>query len=788
MPRSVLKKLRLPSRKVLFLSLAVFIAVAGALGAWYVKYLGGVVTAKFEGSKWPRPSKIYSDTSLLYVGMNLRREDLAEKLRRLGYRETRADVREKGEYRIGKSDAVEIYLHDFSYPMDNFKGFPLRIGFQGVAVARMENLASGAEMYSLELEPELVAGLYDHIWEERRLVALAEVPPLLVKAILGIEDERFFRHRGIDPIAILRASWANLRSGGVVQGGSTLTQQLMKNFFLTDERTLHRKVKEAIMALIVEQKYTKEEILENYLNQIYLGQKGSQGIFGVSEAAQFYFSKDLPQLTVGETALMAGLIRAPNRYSPYRSVEAAKQRRNVVLGKMLEEKLISRARYDAALRETIPKRELIKVTNDAPFYVDYLRRELAENYPHDVLAQEGYRIFTGLDLQLQKTAEKSLAEGLKHLEETYPYLRKRGEADDLEGAIIVIKPQTGEIKAMVGGREYQKSQFNRIFQSRRQPGSVFKPFVYLAAMMYGAENGKKFTPVTLVDDAPFTWSYEGQEWQPANYKDEYFGTVTLQSALERSLNSATARVAREVGIRRIRDIAYRLGIQSPLPVFPSLALGSAEVTPLEVAVAFSALANSGVRTQPLAVKQVIDQEARVLEKRDIQVEKVITPQLAFMINYMMKGVLDRGTARSARQLGFTRPAAGKTGTTNDTKDAWFVGYTPDLLAVVWVGFDNGTKLGLSGAQAALPIWTDFMKKATAGMPATDFTPPPGVKLIDIDPLSGGRATPNCPTVIQEAFLEGEEPTGYCPLHPAPFGFLSAPADYISKMVAPLFGK
>jgi penicillin-binding protein 1B len=385
-------------------------------------------------------------------------------------------------------------------------------------------------------------------------------------------------------------------------------------------------------------------------------------------------------------------------------------------------------------------------------------------------------------------AEKSLAEGLKRLEETYAYLRKRGEGDHLEGAIIVIKPQTGEIKAMVGGRDYQKSQFNRIFQARRQPGSVFKPFVYLAALMYGSE-GKRFTPVSLVEDSAFTWSYEGQEWQPANYRDEYFGTVTFQTALERSLNSATARVAREVGIRRVRDIAYRLGIQSPLPAFPSVALGAAEVTPLEVGVAFSTLANGGVRTQPLAAKQIIDQESRVLEKRDIQVEKVITPQLAFMINYMMKGVLDRGSGRSSRQLGFNRPAAGKTGTTNDTKDAWFVGYTPDLLAVVWVGFDNGSKLGLSGAQAAVPIWTDFMKKATAGTPVIDFAPPAGIRMMEVDPFTGYRATPNCPTVIQEAFLEGEEPTAYCPLHPAPLaGLFSAPADFFSRMVSPLFGR
>jgi penicillin-binding protein 1B len=751
--------------------------------------LENIVTAKFEGRKWQFPSKIYSDTFLLYVGMNLRMEELWDKLRRLGYRETGNAPKAKGEYRfVRKAGLVEIYLHDFVYPLEAFNGIPVRIYLQGATIAKMEK-ADNEELFSLELEPELVTGLYDRIWEERRVVNLAEVPPLLVQAILIIEDERFYRHQGIDPVAILRASWANLRSGGIVQGGSTLTQQLMKNFFLDDERTFRRKVKEALMAVVAERKYAKEEILENYLNEIYLGQKGAQGIFGVWEASKFYFSKEPSELTTGEMALLAGLIRAPNRYSPYRSVEFATRRRNVVLRKMQEEGIITRRQYEAAQREVIQRRELVKVANDAPFYVDFLKRELAQNYPNEVLTAEGLRIFTSLDLQLQRIAEKELSDGLKKLEQTYPHLRKRGEEDHLEGAIVVIKPQTGEIKAMVGGRDYQKSQFNRVFQARRQPGSTFKPFTYLAAMMYGVQDGgKKFTPAALVDDSPFTWSYEGQEWTPRNYKDEYFGMVTFRTALEKSLNSATVHIAKDVGISRVRDIAYRLGIESSLPALPSLVLGGVEVTPLELARAFATLANNGVRTQPLAVKQVMDQADRVLEKRYIQVEKEITPQLAFMMNYLLKGVLDRGTGRGARAQGFDRPAAGKTGTTNDLKDAWFVGYTPDLLAVVWVGFDNQTKLDLSGAQAALPIWTEFMKRATAGTPVTDFIPPPGIKIVDIDPLSGYLATPNCPQVIREAFLEGEEPSGFCPLHPAPLTqILSVPKNFLSWLFSPLLG-
>jgi len=719
-----LKHSKLRIFSIVLVALLVITSTGLVFGAWYLKQLEDTITVKFEGQKWFFPSKIYSDSYLLYVGINLRLDDLTDKLHRLGYYESAAAPKAKGEFRIQRSQGiVDVYLHDFDYPTERRGGVPVRISLQGSTVTRIENLASGKEIFDFELEPELVTGLYERIWKERKVVKLAEVPPIVVKAILATEDERFFSHHGIDPIGILRAMWVNLRTLSFQQGGSTLTQQLVKNFFLSDERTFSRKIPEAIMALIAERKYSKDTILENYLNEIYLGQRGSQGIFGVWEAAQFYFSKPLSDLTVGEAALLAGLIRAPNRLSPYRSTEAATKRRNVVLGKMLDDRIITRKQYETALAEKLPQRALVKVSNDAPFYVDYLRRELDENYSNTVLTKEGLRIFSSLDLQLQRKAERALVEGLKKLEAAHPALRRKGDDDSLEGAIVVVRPQTGEIKAMVGGRNYQKSQFNRVFQARRQPGSVFKPFVYLAALMFGGQSGTRYTPDTVVNDSQFTWNYDGQEWQPSNYNNEYFGAVTFRRALENSLNSATGRVAQDVGIRRVREIAHRLGIQSPLPAVPSLALGSAEVTPLEVAVAYSTLANGGVRTRPLAVKLVMDQNGKPLEKRDVRVEQVINPQLAYMMNYLLKGVLDRGTAVSARRMGFTRPAAGKTGTTNDYKDAWFVGYTPDLLAVVWVGFDGPSKLNLSGAEAALPIWTEFMKSATANMPVTDFVSP-----------------------------------------------------------------
>jgi len=763
------KKTRFTILKFTIFFLVLLTTFGIVLGAWYMRYLNEVVSAKFDGRTWEFPSRIYSDTFLMYPGVNLRPEDLNAKLLRLGYRETNSKLRASGDYRILKREGrAEIYLHNFQYPLGSFKGFPVRLILRSNTIAKILNLQSGKEIFSLELEPELVTGLFDRTWEERRLVTLGEVPPLLTRAILSIEDERFYHHWGIDPIAVLRAFAVNMRRGGIVQGGSTLTQQLMKNFFLGSEQTMGRKIKEALMAIVAERNYSKDEILENYLNEIYLGQKGAQGIFGVWEASKFYFSKEPSQISVGEMALLAGLIKAPNRYSPYRSVKVAAARRDIVLGKMFEEGVITRVQFERSRKEVIRPREFVKLANDAPFYVDFLRKELAESYSSQVLTAEGLRIFTSLDLQLQVLAEKTLAKGLKLLERSYPHLRESGKKDRLEGAIVVIKPQTGEIKAMAGGRDYQKSQFNRVIQARRQPGSIFKPFVYLAALIYGSEDGAiRYTPATLVEDSPFTWSYEGQEWIPENYKEEYYGLVTFRKALEKSLNSATARIASEVGIKKVRDIAYRLGLQGPLPLLPSLALGAVEVTPFEIARAFSTLANNGVRTNPLAVKQVLNQRGQVLEKRDVQVKKVITPRAAYLMNHLLKGVLDRGTGRGVRRRGFYRPAAGKTGTTNDTRDAWFAGYTPDLLAVVWVGFDQQSELGLTGAQAALPIWTEFMKKATAGNPVTDFNQPSGIEFIDIDPLSGYRATPNCPRVVREVFFKSEVPTAFCPLHPSP---------------------
>jgi penicillin-binding protein 1B len=620
-------------------------------------------------------------------------------------------------------------------------------------------------LYALEFDPELISGLYQGNWEERHIVRLDEVPPLLLRAIIDVEDQRFYEHHGIDFSGILRALWVDVRRRRLEQGGSTLTQQLMKNFFLTDERSVKRKLSEAAMAVIVERHFSKQEILTNYINEIYLGQKGAQGIYGVWEASRFYFGKDPQDLSLAEIATLAGLIKAPNRHSPFRNPRISKHRRDYALLLMHKQGDITAEEYAAAVQQPLLTAPPLNETNDAPYFTDFVRQELSQTYPAQVLNTEGLQILTSLDMHLQRLAEQALQNGLAKLEKRHPKLRADKPSDQLQGCLIVIQPQTGAIKAMMGGRGYRSTQFNRCTQALRQPGSVFKPFTYLTAFEETRHYAQPILPTTRIADEPFEWAYDNQVWRPANYKKRYSGEVTVREALERSLNAATARLAHEVGLQPIIETAHRLGIVAALPPYPSVVLGAAEVTPFEVAQAFSTLANSGLRTTPLAIKKVLDRASHPIERNPVQVEQVVPADTAYLVTHLMEGVLDYGTANAARKQGFKRPAAGKTGTTNDYSDAWFAGFTPDLLAVVWVGFDHRRELHMAGAEAALPLWTEFMKAATAGLPPNPFTPPPGVTLALIDPASGMLATPLCPKSLEEAFYSGFEPTAPCPLHP-----------------------
>jgi penicillin-binding protein 1B len=752
-------------RRILVLLLTVVtvsgVAVASYAGivAWnYYETLQGQVDDKFRGRRWNLPSRVYSGSFAVYPGMDVEGIGLLDRLTRLGYVEVSDPADRPGDYRWLPAGLDVVLRGD---PLVKQGPQHVRMDLVQKRIVRLVNVDSREELPLIELSPEPIAGIYDEVWESRDLVAVAEIPSLLVQSILATEDRRFFEHQGVDWRAVFRALWVNVRAGGVRQGGSTLTQQLMKNFFLTTDRTINRKVVELLMAVIAEQRYAKLEILENYLNEIYLGQNGARGVFGIREGSRFYFGKDPSELSLAQMALLAGLIQAPNRYSPYHAPDRATERRNIVLNSMHDAGMITDADYAEARAESLNLRQATPSPRTAPYFVDYVRDELASTYDSTVLTQDGLQIYTTLDAQLQRDAEQAVREGLKRLEAEYPWLAAEKGKSALEACLVAIQPQTGEIKAMVGGRRYGASQFNRATQARRQVGSLFKPVVYAAALAQRRVSGDPWLPTSRVEDTPFEWTFDAQSWKPANYADRYFGFVSIRSALERSLNAATARTAHEIGLESILTTARRLGFDGSLPPVPAIVLGAGEATPLQVARVYATFANGGLRPAPLAGRRITTGRGDVLEWRGVRLDRAITPEVAFMVTHMLQGVLERGTGRTGR---LAVPATGKTGTTDGYRDAWFAGYTPELVAVVWVGFDHGRAVGLPGSRAALPIWSEFMRKATAGRPVATFQPPPGISYARIDPESGGLATPSCPESIEEAFPVGAVPSTPCALH------------------------
>ncbi len=733
--------------------------VGGVLAAFEARRLADVVDEKFSGRRWDFPSRIYGDEFLVHLGLDVAASGLRRRLERLSYREVEHAPAVGGEVRWGAS-AAEIALRPGAQGRDRTQR--VRIALDAGRVAGIADLDTGEALPLFALEPEEITGIYAGEWQERRAVRVVDVAPALVRAILVTEDSRFFRHNGVDLIGVGRAALANLRSGSVRQGGSTLTQQLMKNFFLSNDRTLARKLREVAMALVAERRYSKMQILENYLNEIYLGQRGARGIFGVAEAARFYFGKDPRDLRLHEVALLAGLIRAPNAYSPFQSPERALERRNTVLRLLLEAGEIDGAGYREAKQSPLGVLPAIGEPSEASYFVDLVKAELAGRFPAPLLASEGLEIFTSLDPLLQEQASRAVAEGLGRIEHDHPRLRREQVAERVQAALVALRPYSGEIRALVGGRSYQTSQFGRATHARRQPGSAFKPIVYLAALL--ATGPAHVTPTTLVDDSPFAWLYDDERtWMPENDGGHYFGPVTVRTALERSLNAATARVAQGVGLPAIVALARNLGWSTPLPELPSVILGSAETTPLELASIYAVIAAGGTRAEPHAVRRVESRDGQLVSGEMPSLRPVLPAAEAYVLTHLLEGVLDRGTARAARAAGFTRPAAGKTGTSNDYRDAWFVGFTPDLVTAVWVGFDQRAELGLTGARAALPIWTDFMGGATAADPPRDFPTPPGVTLVLIDRESGRPVDEWLPATdagedeFREAFLDTDRP-------------------------------
>ncbi len=735
------------------------VVIGSSVLIYYYLRFSVMVERRLQGERWLIPARLYARPIVLRTGMALGQPDLVKILNGLKYEEKSDVPAAAGQFAAGKTTVTFAPRGTQQDPE------PLLVTFAKGKVSEIRGLRSKKTYETLTLEPELITYLFDDAREKKRIVKFEELPDHMVKAVLAIEDRRFFSHPGLDPLRIVGAAIRNIKAESFIQGGSTITQQLVKNFFLTPERTFRRKAQEALLAFVLERRAQKKDILELYMNEVYLGQVGSFSIQGVGQAARMYFQKDVGNLTLPEAALLAGMIQSPNPYNPYRHPQRALDRRNQVLRAMQDAGFVTAAVAQAAIKVPIDVKSGSLDRTEAPYFVDLVKTQLGERYRAEDLATQNLAVYTSLDLPLQNLAQQALSDGLARVEKM---IRRKRSEGPLQGALIAIEPSTGAILALVGGREYSSSQYNRATTARRQPGSTFKPFVYLAAFeaTFDDPSLPPITPATVVEDAPTVFFFGRQEYAPQNYENSYKGNVTLRTALAHSLNVATVKVAEIIGYERIANLwNKRMAMAGEVKPYPALALGSFEATPLEMAGAYNVLANMGVKVAPTTVLSVADERNVSLKQTTPGPTRVARAESAFLVVNMMRSVVNNGTAAAARSMGFTADAAGKTGTTNDLRDAWFAGFTPDLLCVVWVGFDDNAPVNLSGSKAALPIWVEFMKGAQAGTKGQKFAAPPAnVVFVNIDRDTGLLATPNCPRTLAESFIAGTEPQEYCSWH------------------------
>ncbi len=738
-----------------FLALVLVGAAAGVLA---YRTLSQQLDARLAAGLTPPPAMVFATPLELAPGLGLDRAGLADRLDELGY--ARRDVaRRAGEYAV-EPDALTLIPREGPQ-----EGRLARVRFTPAGgdrghVAAIES-PPGRRTGRLALDAPHLSTLHGGDRRRRRTVPLAEMPEDVVRAVLAAEDHRFFDHPGIDAVRIAGAAVTNLTGNrSYLVGASTLTQQLIKNTLLSPEQTLWRKLREQGLALLLERRLPKPRILEMYLNEVYLGHRGSFAIHGVAQGARALFGKHLDNLTLGEAATMAGLIRAPQTHSPHRHPERARERRNGVLQAMVDLGLVTPDRAMVAARESLGG-VVEPADGEAPYLVDFVRDRVADRVDDWRSGGRPLRIETTVDLHLQRLAEAAVRNGLDRIADR----RGDGGADVApQAALVAVDPRSGAIRAMVGGRSYPQSQFNRAVRARRQPGSVIKPFVYLTALERAArEPGVRFTPASVIDDRPTTFRFGGRPWRPTNYGGVYDGPVTARAALAHSRNVAAVKVGEVAGFGAVANLWAAASGGAVPPAYPSIVLGSFESTPLEVAAAYTVLANRGARAPLHAVSRIVAGD-EVIQRTAPAPRPVARADNAFLVTSMLRSTLDIGTAASARRAGFVHDAAGKTGTSNDLRDAWFAGFTPTLLTVVWVGLDDNRPLGLTGGEAALPIWTDFMRRALAERTLPGFMPPPRVTLVDVCADTGLAAGAGCPRTIEGAFRTGTEPGARCREH------------------------
>jgi len=761
--------------------LVLLLTATGVMTYYWISY-GRMIDLRISGHIQQTTARIYSDPMRISAGQSLTVAELANHMERAGY--SQLDVHgTPGRYVLHGSE-IEIRPSVESY----FGGKNrLLVTFSGKSVQTIRLLDTGASLDSAEVEPELLSSLFGTSREKRRAMNFDDIPKVLRDAVLSVEDRRFFEHPGFDPVRIFGAAWADLRHGARVQGGSTISMQVARSFFFNSDRTLRRKIAETMVALELEHRFTKSQIFELYANEIYLGNRGSFAIHGFGEASLAYFNKDVREITLPEAAFLAGIIHAPNRYSTAeRHPEKAAEARDRALLSMTENSAITQQQAQDAKKMPLSIVAGGSGGSTAPYFVDMVKEHLLDRFSEADLLSQSFRIYTTLDPDLQRAAAEAVNAGAKNVDtllaKRYARWRKAGqEPPQAQVALVVLDPHSGEVKALIGGRDYGQSQLNHVL-ARRQPGSAFKPFVFAAAFE-GAVDGVQpiVTPATTVMDEPTTFDFDGKEYTPNNYGEKFQGKVTVRQALTQSLNVATVKVAEMVGYTRVTDMAHQFGLDPSIHPTPAVALGAYEMTPLDVAGGYTILANEGVRAEPMFIRDVVDATGESIEHNAIRTHRALDPRVAYLVTSMMEDVINRGTGATVRSRGFTAPAAGKTGT---SRDGWFAGYTSNLLCIVWVGFDDNRDLGLSGANAPAPIWADFMKRAVA-LPAYSnvqpFVMPEGVIRVTIDPESLQLATPECPITREEVYIHGTEPTEFCSLHGGHMASDAPPASWLSRI-------
>ena len=745
------------------------IVMLGAFTFFYARY-SRVIDQKLNAGPFANNAKIFAAPETVGVGDAISANDIAAQLRRSGYNEARGNT--IGYYQI-RPNEIEIYPGSESY----FDQEAAVLKFGGGRISQIVSLQDNTSRNQYQLEPQLITNLSGSAREKRRLVKFADIPPVLVQAVTSAEDKHFFQHAGFDPVRIIKAAYVDVREGRKEQGASTLSQQLARMFFLDQDKRWTRKLAEMVITLQLEQKLTKNEIFEDYANQIYLGMRGTFRIHGFGEAAEAYLGKDLSQINLPEAAELGGLIQRPAYFDPFHHPERMKERRNIVLTLMRTNGFITDHDYALAVDAPLTVARGAAQSAEAPYFVDEVSDELQSTFQDADFQSNAFRVYTALDLRLQRVAADAIAAGMKSVDDQIKRQRRfKGQtAPEPQVALVALDPHTGEVKAIVGGRNYGLSQLNRVL-AKRQPGSIFKPFVYAAAMDTGVNGAARvLTPSTIINDERTTFEFGNQPpYSPHNFKDEYYGEVPLRFALAHSLNTAAVQVAEMVGYDAVVDMANRAGMNYKIQPTPAVALGAYDITPLEAAGAYTMFSNEGRYVKPDFLTLVRDQSSKILYQHKDGQKQVLDQRVAYLMTNLMQEVLRTGTAAGARaQFGFNVPAAGKTGT---SRDGWFAGYTSELLCVVWVGFDDNRDLDLEGAHSAAPIWMQFMKSALQFREYRDAKPfeaPDGIVTIDIDPKSGMPATAACPERRPEVYIAGTQPVGACPLHGGRFGITTS---------------